>query len=296
MADAAIGRFAPSPTGRLHLGHAYSALLSFHDVAAERGRFLLRIEDIDSLRAKPEFEARIFEDLAWLGLTWEEPVMRQSRRFGAYREALARLGTMNLLYRCYCTRREIAAAVRAPQEGDGSMRAPPYPGFCRPRRDNRPPPPVEAGRPFAIRLDMRRAIGVLGGPRAVQQLGFHEGSGEDERFLRLDPEGLAEQTGDVVLARKETPCSYHLAVVVDDAAQGITRVVRGEDLLPATPIHRLLQALLRVPAPRYRHHRLIRDRNGKRLAKRDDDASIAALRDAGVTRHGIRERLGLPAE
>ncbi len=296
MTEAVAGRFAPSPTGLLHLGHAYSAILAFRDAVAEEGRFLLRIEDIDTGRARPEFEDAILDDLAWLGLKWEQPVMRQSRRLGAYREALARLGTMNLLYRCYCTRREIAAAVRAPQEGDGSVRPAPYPGFCRPRRDNRPPPPGEASRPFALRLDMRRAIGALGGPRAVEQLGFHERSRGATRFIRLDPKDLVERTGDVVLARKDIPCSYHLAVVVDDAAQGINRVVRGEDLLSATPIHRVLQALLRVPTPRYFHHALIRDSDGKRLAKRDGDASIASLRKAGATPNEIRELLGLPAD
>ena len=293
MGNADVGRFAPSPTGRLHLGHAYSALLAFDDATAVGGRFLLRIEDIDIGRARREFEAGILEDLAWLGLVWEEPVLRQSQRMGAYREALARLGTMNLLYRCYCTRGEIAAAVRAPQEGEGSSRARPYPGFCRPRHDRRPAPPAEAGRPFALRLDVRRAIGVLGGAREVEQLGFFEGSGETERFIRLNPEDIVERTGDTVLARKDIPCSYHLAVVVDDAMQGITRVVRGEDLLPSTPIHRLLQALLRKPVPRYCHHRLIRDRDGRRLAKRDNDSSIAELRAAGGTPLEIRERLKL---
>ena len=296
MTEAAVGRFAPSPTGLLHLGHAYSALLAFRDAIDEKGRFLLRIEDIDASRTRPEFEDAIFDDLAWLGLSWEQPVMRQSRRLGAYREALAKLGTMNLLYRCYCSRREIAAAVRAPQEGDGRKRSVPYPGFCRPRRENRPPPPGEASRPFALRLDMRRAIGALGGPRAVEQLGFHEGPRGDARFIRLDPENLVERIGDVVLARKDIPTSYHLAVVVDDAAQGITRVVRGEDLLSATPIHRLLQGLLRVPTPCYLHHPLIRDNHGRRLAKRDGDTSVASLRKAGATQCGIRERLGLTAD
>ncbi len=293
MAVSEAGRFAPSPTGRLHLGHAYSALLAHRDAASVGGRFLLRIEDIDAGRSRQEYEAGIFEDLAWLGLTWEEPVLRQSRRFVAYREALARLGTMNLLYRCYCTRREIAAAVRAPQEGDGPDRAAPYPGTCRPRRPSRPPPADEANRPFALRLDMRRAVGVLGGARAVRELGFVEGPPADERLIRLDPDALVERTGDVVLARKDTPCSYHLAVVVDDADQGITRIVRGEDLLDATPVHRLLQALLRKPAPRYRHHALVRDREGKRLAKRDGDTCLADLRKSGATPDEIRIILGL---
>ena len=295
MAEAVAGRFAPSPTGRLHLGHAYSALLAYRDAIASGGRFLLRIEDIDTGRARPEFETAIFKDLEWLGLTWEQPVMRQSRRLGAYREALARLGTMNLLYRCYCTRREIAEAVRAPQEGDGSSQSRPYPGFCRPRRERRPAPPEEAVRPFALRLDMRRAIGVAGGPRTVNGLGFREGFGEDERFIRLDTEDLVHRIGDVVLARKDIPCSYHLAVVVDDAAQGVTRVVRGEDLLLATPVHRLLQALLQVPVPHYSHHPLIRDRDGRRLSKRDGDLSIAALRQSGATPGSIHEQVGLPA-
>ena len=293
MATPETGRFAPSPTGRLHLGHACSALLAHDDARQVGGRFLLRIEDIDRGRSRPEFVHGIRQDLAWLGLTWDPPVVHQSQRFDAYREALARLGGMNLLYRCYCTRREILAATRAPQEG--AAPSPPYPGFCRPRRDLRPPPAAEAARPFALRLDMRRAIGVLGGARAVRQCGWCE-TGEGEAGWRtLDPEALVGQVGDVVLARKDIPGSYHLAVVVDDAAAGVTRIVRGQDLLASTPIHRLLQALLRLPTPRYHHHPLVRDEHGRRLAKRDGDTTLAALRAAGETAAGIRARLGLPA-
>ena len=300
---AVVERFAPSPNGYLHLGHAFSALLA-HDAAMEAGgRFLLRLEDLDVARSRPEFEEAIYEDLAWLGIAWERPVLRQSERFGAYAEALESLNSRGLLYACGCTRKDIEAALSAPQEGDGrSGRAggggegligpdgPAYPGTCRGE--------TEAGDgPAALRLDMRKAVAVLGGRGVVSKLSFKEiGAGPQGETGRiaLDPAFLIEICGDVVLARKDFPASYHLSVVVDDAAQGVSHVTRGEDLFAATFIHRLLQALLGRPTPIYRHHRLIRTPEGKRLAKRDRDAGIRELREAGETPEGVRARLGLP--
>lgn len=286
------GRFAPSPTGFLHLGHACSALTAESDARNAGGRFLLRMEDLDPERCRPEFEARILADLAWLGIRWDGPVLRQSERRGAYREALARLGTMNLLYRCTCSRREIEAASQAPQEGDGRSRQSPYPGTCRPRTRRQAEATGEPGTPFALRLDMRAAIGVLGGARHVRELCFVNRSSA----VALDPDDLVERHGDIVLARKDSAPSYHLAVTVDDAAQNVTRVVRGEDLLDSTSIHRLIQALLQLPTPAYHHHPLVRNEAGRRLSKRDGDACLAALRDSGVAAGDVREMLGLPVE
>jgi glutamyl-Q tRNA(Asp) synthetase len=268
-------RFAPSPTGRLHLGHAFSALTAWDMARAAGGDFLLRIEDIDTGRCRPEFEAGIFEDLAWLGIGWPEPVMRQSGRVDAYAAALARLREAGLLYPCTCTRRDIAAALAAPQEG---TRAAVYPGTCRGRRD--------APEGAAWRLDLARALASAG------PLSFVE-TGEEAGEHAVDAEALAAEVGDVVLARRDIGTSYHLAVVVDDAAQGITHVVRGRDLLEATGLHRLLQALLGLPVPVWHHHRLIRDASGRRLAKRDDARSIARLRTEGMTPADVRGMVGL---
>jgi glutamyl-Q tRNA(Asp) synthetase len=272
-------RFAPSPTGELHLGHAFSAVVGWRGAQAAGGRFLLRMEDLDQSRVRPEFVEGIYRDLAWLGVTWERPVLFQSTRLPAYGAALDRLDELGLTYRCSCTRRDIAEAVTAPQEGalpfgpDGLV----YPGTCRGRPD-RPEGPT------AIRLDMRRAIAVLGGAKAVAALSFEEldaGPDGETGTILLDPEALVAGTGDVVLARRDGAPAYHLAVVVDDAHQGITQVTRGRDLFPATSLHRLLQALLGLPTPCYRHHRLIRDTAGKRLAKRDHAHSLARLRETG---------------
>jgi glutamyl-Q tRNA(Asp) synthetase len=243
------------------------------------GDFLLRIEDIDTTRCRPEWEAAIFDDLRWLGLDWPEPVMRQSGRLPAYRAALDRLAAMGLSYPCTCTRRDIAAALSAPQEGAGPD-GPVYPGTCRGRTD------APAG--AAIRLDMGRALDRLGGPP-----GFTETGPEHSGTHDLDPAALIAGTGDIVLARRDIGTSYHLAVVVDDAAQGITHVVRGEDLFDATPIHRLLQALLGLPVPVWHHHRLIRNESGRRLAKRDDARALARYRAEGATPAGIRRMVGL---
>ena len=283
-------RFAPSPTGPLHLGHAFSAITAHGRAHAQGGRFLIRIEDIDQSRARPEWEAQIYDDLEWLGLDWERPVMRQSDRLPAYRAALARLWDAGLLYHCTCRRRDIQAAISAPQEGaplhgpDGLI----YPGTC--RVSGRPaagdPLPEDA----VLRLDMARA---LDGLEAVE---FHEnGAGPDGEtgHIRLDPRQVLKATGDIVLARRDMGTSYHLAVVLDDAAQGVTEVTRGADLFEATQIHAVLQRVLGLPTPRYHHHRLIRDDAGKRLAKRDDARAIATYRAAGASPYDIRRMVGL---
>lgn len=287
-----ITRFAPSPTGPLHLGHAYSACLA-HDLAkAADGAFLLRIEDIDSARSRPEWEAQITEDLAWLGLTWPTPVLRQSQRQAAYRAALTHLWARGLLYPCACNRRDIANAANAPQEGvaigpDGIV----YPGTCRPAH-----PPSGQLPVAALRLDMKRALALLAAQAMRPPLGFVEtgaGPNRETGFIALDPAALIDGVGDVVLARRDMGTSYHLSVVLDDAAQRISHVVRGCDLFPATAIHVVLQRLLQLPTPVYHHHRLIRDTAGKRLAKRDDARAIATLRDQGASPADIRAMVGL---
>lgn len=269
-----VTRFAPSPTGPLHLGHAYAAL-----VAAARGeRFLLRIEDIDSARCRPEWERAIYDDLGWLGLTWEQPVLRQSARLPAYEAALARLYDTGVAYHCTCTRGDIRAALSAPQEGvpvigpDGPV----YPGTCH-----------HLGRTEgALRLDMGKAM------ERLNEISFIE-TGTHPGTYRYDAARMVETVGDVVLARRDIGTSYHIAVVVDDAAQGITEVTRGEDLFEATAVHVVLQHLLGLPTPAYHHHRLIRDNQGKRLAKRDDARALAKYRAEGATPEDIRRMVGL---
>ena len=274
-----VFRFAPSPNGFLHLGHAYSALLNFTLARQSGGRFLLRIEDIDTGRARPEFEAAIYEDLDWLGLAWEQPVRRQSEHFDDYAQALIRLDAMGLLYACDCKRSDIAqfAAKHAdwPRDPDG---APHYSGACR-RKARRPARDVLAQGGVALRLDMQKALA-----RAEQGLSWREVDAGD---VAADP----AQWGDVVLARKDTPASYHIAVVVDDALQGVTDVVRGRDLYYATSLHRLLQALLDLPAPTYRHHDLLLDETGEKLSKSRASMTLRALRAEGVTAQEIRRRL-----
>ena len=277
-------RFAPSPTGPLHLGHAFSALTAADMARAEGGRFLLRIDDLDQSRARAEWEAQLKGDLAWLGLTWPEPCRRQSDHAADYAAALKTLGAMGLTYPCNCSRRDIAAAASAPQEGapligpDGVV----YPGTCRNR------PLSSAGPQDAIRLDMAKAIAAL--PNLP---GFTETGPEHAGQHLLTADYLLNGIGDAVLARASMGAAYHLAVVVDDAAQHITHVVRGADLFTASFLHRLLQALLGLPAPIYHHHRLIRDDSGKRLAKRDDARAIARYRDDGATPESLRSLLGL---
>ncbi len=276
-------RFAPSPTGPLHLGHAYSALLA-HDMAQSvEGRFLLRIEDIDQSRSRAQWEDQIYDDLSWLGLLWPEPVLRQSDRLPRYRQALDRLIALGLVYPCTCNRADIEAAAGAPQEGvpqfgpDGRI----YPGTCRTR------PMTMAGPRDVLRLDMQKAI-AKADLRSFQETGpRYRGNHQ------LDPETLTQTVGDIVLVRRDMGSSYHLSVVVDDADQAVTRIFRGEDLFSATQIHVLLQSLLDLPSPIYHHHRLIRDDAGKRLAKRDDARSIALYRKQGATPQDIRNMVGL---
>jgi glutamyl-Q tRNA(Asp) synthetase len=284
-------RFAPSPNGCLHLGHALSACLNF-DLAQETGgRFLLRIEDIDRTRCRPQFEAAIFEDLAWLGLAWETPVRRQSDEFAAYRKALARLVEMGLVYPSFESRAEIARLVsereRAgpwPRDPDG---APLYPGVARELAPTARDRLIVSGAPYALRLDMAAALARCGRPLTWVETGA--GPGGETGTVVADPAAW----GDVVLARKETPTSYHLSVVVDDAAQGVTHVVRGQDLFAATSVHRLLQTLLGLPTPVYRHHRLILDERGRRLAKSTRATTLRDLRAGGASQADIRRLIGL---
>ena len=283
-----VERFAPSPTGSLHLGHAYSAMLA-HDAAMKAGgHFLLRIENIDTVRSRAEYETAILDDLAWLGLSWQSPVLRQSDRFDAYRAVIDQLVERGLLYPCTCTRKQIAAAMSAPQEGVDTP--PPYPGTCRGRTI------ADVDGDYALRLDMRKAIAVLGGPGVVIKQHWRElNSGPKGKTTKsaIQPHMLIEEHGDIVLARKDVPASYHLAGVLDDAFQQVTHVTRGKDLQSATMIHRLLQALTGRPTPIYHHHDLIRDESGKRLAKRDDARSISTLRFDGASPSDIREMVGL---
>jgi glutamyl-Q tRNA(Asp) synthetase len=279
-----VTRFAPSPTGYLHLGHAFAALAAHDAALAQGGRFLLRIEDIDTTRCKPEYERAIFEDLGWLGLRWEEPVLRQSTRFGAYRAALDRLQTQGLLYPCFCTRSEIASeiarAAEAPHGPEGAL----YPGTCRTVDKESRAERIAAGAPYALRLDVAEAAQRAGPLRFTE-----EGAGPagESGAISATPEIF----GDVVLARKETPASYHLAVVVDDAYQGVTRVTRGNDLFAATHVQRLLQALLELPPPAYAHHRLILDEHGRKFSKRDSTVTLRELRASGASPDDIRSRL-----
>ena len=283
------GRFAPSPTGRLHLGHAFSALTVWDAAKRAGGRFLLRLEDIDQSRVRPEYEAAVYDDLRWLGLKWPEPVLRQSDNAPAYATALARLTEMGLTYPCTCTRRDIAQAASAPQEGvppafgpDGLI----YPGTCRHLPD--PAAPLPGG---VLRLNMARALTALPDPLMFTETGAGPEGQTGE--ISLSHNILLSEVGDVILARANMGASYHLSVVIDDAAQGVTLVPRGQDLFTATYIHVVLQKLLGLPTPTYHHHRLIRDENGKRLAKRDDARAIRLYRDEGKTPADIRAMVGL---
>lgn len=290
-----VFRFAPSPNGHLHLGHALSALLNTRAAVALSGRFLVRVEDIDQTRCTPELERDMFEDLAWLNVPVTEPVLRQSQSFAFYRAALERLQDMGLVYPAYLTRAEIKAHVAAreargrpwPRDPDG---APLYPGDravlseaeCRAR--------TASDAPFALRLDMAAALS-----RVAQPLSWQEAGSEGEALFAPATVVAADPAawGDVVLARKETPTSYHLSVVVDDARQGITDVLRGKDLYHATSVHRLLQELLGLPAPVYRHHRLILGEDGRKLSKSSQDTSLRSLRAAGLTHAELRKLIGL---
>jgi glutamyl-Q tRNA(Asp) synthetase len=283
-----VFRFAPSPNGELHLGHALSALVGFERARAAGGRFLLRIEDIDLRRSRRQFVDGIYEDLAWLGIAWEEPVVFQSQRFSAYRAAAGRLEQMGLLYPCFATRAEIeAAAAREARDPDG---VPLYPGIYKGRDLREMTRRRAAGEPFALRLDVQAAIAVAHHTLAGQQLTFTELS---EVAQPHDVPACPERWGDAVIVRKDVPASYHLAVVVDDAWQGVTHVTRGQDLYAATDLHRLLQVLLGLPAPVYHHHRLITDEVGRKLAKSARDTSLRSLRASGRGPDDIRRLVGL---
>ncbi|WP_340314393.1 tRNA glutamyl-Q(34) synthetase GluQRS [Rhizorhabdus argentea] len=278
MHESVISRFAPSPTGRLHLGHAFSALLA-HDFARARGgRFLLRIEDIDPTRCRPEHVAGIMEDLRWLGVEWDGEPLFQSARLPLYRAALDQLRAAGLAYPCFCTRAQIAAEIAASASAPHGPDGPIYPGTCRSLSDAERARRIGAGEPHAWRLDIAMAAAPAG------PLSWHD---EAAGTVAATP----EIHGDVVLARKDAPTSYHLAVTVDDAAQGITDVIRGEDLLAATHLHRLLQALLGLPTPRYHHHRLLTDEKGERLAKRAGAPALATMRAEGVDAAALCARL-----
>lgn len=273
-----VTRFAPSPTGRLHLGHAHSALFAAAQAGAG-GRFLLRIEDIDPGRCHAPFVVGIEEDLAWLGLSWEQPVRHQSEHLDDYRAALERLTARRLLYPCFCTRKDIAdEAARsghAPHGPDGVL----YPGLCRHLDPAERAERMAAGQPYALRLDMTEAIRQAGPLHWLDHAAGPQAA-------------TPEMFGDVVLARKDTPTSYHLAVTVDDALQGVTLVTRGMDLFAASHVHRLLQALLELPVPDYHHHRLLTDADGKRFAKRDRSLTLQALRAAGHSAAEVRRLAG----
>jgi len=285
-----VFRFAPSPNGYLHLGHALSALINTDMARAAGGRLLLRIEDIDIARCRPEYEAAIYEDLAWLGLSWEQPMWRQSEHFDDYREALAKLDALGLVYPSFESRAEIAMLVAGreakgpwPRDPDG---VPLYPGSARTMPAAERARRMATGEPYALRLDMAAAISRAG---ALSWNETGQGPSGETGAVAADPAAW----GDVILARKDAPASYHLAVVVDDAAQAVTDVVRGQDLFHATSVHRLLQALLGYPAPRYHHHRLILDADGRKLSKSTAATGLRELRAGGATPADIRRRVGL---
>ena len=279
-------RFAPSPTGFLHLGHGFSALIAQRAAKDAGGQFILRIEDIDQTRCKPEFEAAIFEDLRWLGIEWETPLRRQSDHFGDYERALEKLREKEVVYRCFKTRKEILDDIaRAPHLSPNGPEGPQYIGAPLPAYEERSL--LAEGAPFAWRLSISAARKFIGS--AFDDLFFTEETLDGET-RRID--ATPEIFGDVVVARKDSGTSYHLASVCDDALQGITHVIRGEDLYHAAHLHRLLQELLGLPAPIYRHHRLITDANGKRLAKRDKAATLKALRESGATPEAIIAEFG----
>jgi glutamyl-Q tRNA(Asp) synthetase len=279
-----VTRFAPSPTGYLHLGHAHAALFAQTQAREANGTFVLRIEDIDRTRCRPEFETAILDDLAWLGLAWQGDVRRQSEHLDEYRDLVAMLNGMGLIYPCFCTRADIASAANAPHDGplgpdltgpDGPI----YPGTCRALTPEARAKRIAGGNAYAVRLDMAKAIAQTG-PLNWRDL--------DEGVVTATPEVF----GDVVLARKDTPTSYHLSVTHDDHLQGITLVTRGEDLRAATHVHRLLQALLGYPTPDYRFHKLLTDTSGRRLAKRDHAETLRSLRDAAKTPAEVRALAG----
>lgn len=281
-----VTRFAPSPTGPMHLGHAYSALMA-HDFARKNnGKFLLRIEDIDQSRSREKWEEQIYQDLQWLGIVWDGPVVRQSERHEVYAGCLKTLSDKGFIYPCSCNRKDILNALSAPQEGaevpfgpDGPI----YPGICRNE------PHGQSNAEVALRINMRKAAELIEFP-----ISFKERVLESD-VITISRDELIDDIGDIVLSRKDMGTSYHLSVVLDDAFQGVTDVIRGEDLFEATKIHVVLQKLLGLNTPEYHHHQLIRDENGKRLAKRDDARAISKYRDDGYTPADIRSLVKLPA-
>jgi glutamyl-Q tRNA(Asp) synthetase len=290
-----VFRFAPSPNGYLHLGHAYSALLNFDLARQAGGRLLLRIEDIDATRCRPEFEAAIYEDLRWLGISWETPVRRQSEHFSAFRAAVEKLSALGLIYPAFESRAEIAHLVAEretgavwPRDPDG---APLYPGAAKSLSAEARRQLIAQGLPYALRLDM--AAAVTQASNLNSSLSWVEqgaGPGGETGIVAARPQAW----GDVILARKETPTSYHLSVVIDDALQGVTDVVRGADLFWSTSVHRLLQSLLGIPQPAYRHHRLVLDSAGQKLSKSTKATALRELRSSGATPADIRRAVGLP--
>jgi len=284
MIENHTARFAPSPTGALHLGHAYAAFVA-QAAAGMGGRFLLRMEDTDTGRVRSEYEQAVYDDLRWMGLAWEEPVMRQSERSAAYLEALEKLRAKDLIYPCFCTRKEIEAEFRASVSAPHGPDGPLYPGTCKHLSAEDLATRMEAGDSHALRLHVDRAMASL--PTDLTFMEYGAGPDGDTGLIKV----ALTMFGDAVLARKDAVASYHLAVVVDDAAQGITLVTRGNDLFPSTHLHRMLQALLDLPTPEYLHHENVCDETGKRLAKRHDAMALATLRADGKTPKAVRDML-----
>lgn len=280
MSSEVVTRFAPSPTGYLHLGHAYAAIFAETQARQADGRFILRIEDIDEIRCKAEFEEAIFEDLQWLGLHWENPVRRQSEHLARYAEAIEKLKKLGLVYPCFCTRREIKAEIERAGGAPHGLEGPIYPGTCQHLSDKERNDRVNDGEVHALRLNMARAIEI------TEVLSWQD------RKLGKQPVKL-DKFGDIILARKDIPTSYHLSVTIDDALQGITLITRGEDLADATGIHRLLQSVFGYDVPAYLHHPILTDSEGKRFAKRDQSVTIRSLRTSGKTPDDIRSMIGL---
>src|SRR5262245_7660363 len=276
-----VTRFAPSPTGFLHIGHAASALAGWTAAKQAGGRFLLRVEDIDNKRCRPVFEAAIHEDLAWLGLDWEQPVRRQSEHMVDYRSALQRLEAHGIIYPCFCSRKEIQAEIAAAAHAPHGPEGPLYPGTCRSLPEDARAERIERGDPYALRIDAAKAA-EMAGPLTWQEQSMGP--------VEVDPLLL----GDAVLARRDVATSYHLAVTVDDGIQGVTLVTRGQDLFHATHLHRLLQALLDLPVPAYRHHPLLKNEQGERLSKRDGALALRQMRSDGLSAFEVRKRAGFP--
>lgn len=287
MSTSEVTRFAPSPSGYLHLGHAFAALFAARAAgeAAQGGRFLIRIDDIDVDRTRPEYEAAIFEDLAWLGLTWEQPLRRQSDCMAEYAAALQRLQARDVTYPCFCTRKEIAAEIARAGAAPHGPAESVYPGTCRGLNQSERDARIAAGELYALRLHMKKAVTLAESENGGPLTWFDQSKGEQ----LCDP----RPQGDVVMTRKDVAASYHLAVTVDDAAQDITLVTRGKDLFDSSHIHRLLQQLLGLPVPQYHHHRLVADEDGKRLAKRHDALSIRHLRETGHSPEEVIAMTGL---